>query len=110
MAIKAGISFAEFWEMTYREIKSVVEFYRSDAEEQEKNSIKRAAFTAYHTACLVRTKSIPSSIESAFPKLFGRTAEGGVFTSDWRESKRTMARFAEQHNAVMRSRKAGATT
>lgn len=96
--------------MTYREIKSVVKFYDSEVKEQGKHALICAAFTAYHTACLVRAKTIPGTMKSTFPGLFGRTAEGGVATADWRESKRVMDLVAEQHNAVMRSRKAGDTT
>ena len=96
--------------MTYREIKSVVKFHDSKVSEQGKHAFICAAFTAYHTACLVRMKTIPGNIKTVFPELFGRTAEGGVSTADWRESKRVMDMVAEQHNAVMRSRKAGDTT
>ncbi|MGN0619194.1 MAG: hypothetical protein ACI4J7_09265 [Ruminiclostridium sp.] len=92
--------------MTLGEIKSAARNYNKYRSERDKQELINFAFCAYNCAYLSRVSSFPSSITKAFPALFGRTAEGGVSTADWRESKRAMLSLAEKYNENFR-RKAG---
>lgn len=92
----AGISYADFCQMSYGEIVSVVKKY-ADREKQESDaSVQTAAFSAYHAAYFSRVKAnaFPRSVTRAFPSLFGRSESGGISVENWQESKREMERFA----------------
>lgn len=98
-AIMAGVSYSDYWKMTIGEIKRVVMRYSERSSTEAETKLKLAAFTAYNTACCVRTRTLPSSIEHTFPTLFGRTAEGGIKAENWQEGKQAMERIAQMYNS-----------
>ena len=103
-AIMAGVSYDEFFRMTLKEIRAVVEGYTEYIKNSEKARAIDAACTAYYGALFVRTRDFPRSIKDAFPGLFGRTAEGGIdVQKDWKESKRVLMEIARQHNANIKA-------
>lgn len=103
-AIMAGVSYDDFFKMTLKEIRTVVESYTEYIRQSEKARAIDAACTAYYGALFVRVRRFPRTITEAFPGLFGRTAEGGVdVQKDWKESKRVLKEIARQHNANVKA-------
>ena len=84
--------------MTLKEIRAVVDYHNKQKEYESKHSAVLSAFAAYNCALLVRAKTIPSSLQKAFPGLFNRTEDGQVLVEDWRQSKAAMDRMVEQYN------------
>lgn len=99
VAIMAGVSYSDYWKMTIGEIRRVVQRYSEYVSAETDMKSKLAAFIAYNTACCVRTRALPSSIEQTFPALFGRTAEGGIKVENWQEGKRAMERIVQMYNS-----------
>lgn len=99
VVLSAGVSFSDYRNMTLGEIKNVVEYNskknKSEAEyEAEKwRALRRelAAFS-YNIAVLSRSK-LPDSVQAAFPKLFGRTEDGGIPADNWQACKAEMGKF-----------------
>ena len=64
-AIMAGVSYSDYWEMTIGEIKRVVMRYSERSSTEAETKLKIAAFTAYNTACCVRTFQLTRPMRGA---------------------------------------------
>ena len=101
----AGISYNDFWQMTFGEVEDVLTFARDREEAKADADIKSAAFTAYFSGAYARPGvRLPQSLVRAFPDLFGRTADGGIKAENWQESKRAMMMLADNFNASKKRR------
>lgn len=98
-----GVSYSDFWHMTLREITDFLKFSAEKEkkllERKEKHELVCAATTAYYAGYFNRTKSFPTSLESAFPKLFGLTEQGAIPVENWQAGLAQMHAIAAQHNA-----------
>jgi hypothetical protein len=107
-ALSYGIGYSEFWNMTYREIKDFLDFSvkkgKAFLERKEKHSLMCAATTAYYSGYYSRVRNFPSSLEKAFPKLFGLTDDGCIPVENWQAGLEQMHRIAAQHNAAWKKK------
>ncbi len=91
-AMSYGVSYHDYWDMTFGEIKVFLKFADKKADIESREKLQLAAFTAYHSALYVRVKKFPDSMSGAFPTLFDRTETGGVPADDVQRSKATLQR------------------
>jgi hypothetical protein len=107
-ALGYGISYSDFWGMTLREIRDFLKFSadkeKTLIERREKNDLICAATTAYYAGYFGRVKNFPSSLEKAFPKLFGLTEDGLIPAENWQAGLEQMKRIAAQHNAAFKKK------
>ena len=83
----------------------MIKHYREQEEAKQKAALINAAFSAFYGAYFSRVKRFPSSMEEAFPSLFGRTSSGGIPASDWRRAKAEMEKIRLAHNASIKGAK-----
>ncbi len=89
--------------MTLGEITAVLEYAGEKAEAEHKNSMAKAAFTAYYGGVYGRLDiKCPKSIKQAFPELFGRTADGQIPVENWEEGYAAMENIRRQFEARQR--------
>ena len=107
-ALSYGVGYSEFWNMTFREIKDFLDFSvkkeKAFLERKEKHSLMCAATTAYYSGYYSRVRNFPSSLERAFPKLFGLTDDGCIPVENWQAGLEQMHRIAAQHNAAWKKK------
>ncbi|MBO6301853.1 MAG: hypothetical protein J6N15_05405 [Ruminiclostridium sp.] len=94
-AVKAGVSFSDFWKMTIGEISDVLEYHRKCEEEREKTETRRAAFISFWGGYYSRINvKMPQTVVKAFPEIFGRTKGGGIKAENWQECERALMQIA----------------
>ena len=96
-ALKCGIKLFEFWEMTLKEIKLVIESYaenKNNELEQQKHYVYNNAYlTAVFVGCLFNGKQLPT-ISEVFPEVKSEeTQDNNVLII-----KEKLLDFAEQVN------------
>lgn len=76
-------------------------------ERREKHELICAATTAYYAGYFGRVKNFPSTLERAFPVLFGLTSEGHIPVENWQAGLERMKNIAAQHNAAWKKKGGG---
>lgn len=106
MTLSVGVSYSDFWRMTLGEINSVLSFSSEREKARQEREMLYAAVTAYYGGAYSRESvRLPRSLKSAFPALFGRSADGQILAENWQESERAMAAWAESFNKKQRQAK-----
>lgn len=108
VALSYGIGYSDFWGMTLREIKEFLEYCTKKEkvllDRKEKHELTCAVATAYYSGYFGRVRNFPSSLERAFPKLFGLTEDGCIPAENWQAGLEQMHRIAAQHNAAWKKK------
>lgn len=99
-AISGGVSYSDYWHMTFGEILYFINYNRKKQEKQIECELQATAFNAYWGGYYSRPRvRMPETLPKAFPSLFGRTSDGQIKAENWQESKRALSQFAELFNA-----------
>jgi hypothetical protein len=86
--------------MTIGEIQDTLEFYNKREEVLLNVNMQRSAFIAYYGGAYSRQGvKLPSTIQKAFPSLFGRTDDGQIKAENWQESERALRQIAARFNS-----------
>ena len=98
-AISEGVSYTDYWQMTFGEIIDFIKFSRKKQEAEIESEMQKAAFTAYWSGAISRAGGrIPDCPQKMFPSLFGRTSDGQIKAENWQESERALRQIAERFN------------
>jgi|GEM_PF-3121012 len=101
-ALSVGVSYADYQKMTVGEIISVIDFAAEKMRNEMQNRERNAAFIAYYSGVFSRVKSLPRSLQAAFPSLFGRTDDGQIKADNTDESERAMEAWFARFNSGRR--------
>lgn len=98
-ALSAGVSYADYWHMTYGEILDFIDFSRHKYERMVEVDTQLSAFNAYWGGYYSKPQvRMPETLPKAFPSLFGRTTDGQIRADNWQESERALLQIAERFN------------
>lgn len=101
VAIQAGISYSDFWEMTVGEVTLIVEAYNKKQEEEYKIQLsldyQLASNIAYFVGLALNGKQIPS-LQKIYPSLFNEVEQKEVKSSAIQ--KELLIDFAIRHNKM----------
>lgn len=99
-AICAGVSYSDFWRMTYGETANLVKFYF-------KHEKQITAFNAFWSGAWSQARDLPKSAPDAFPEIFDRESKvNGIKVENWQLSKVVMAERVKQFNEQHKKNKA----
>lgn len=97
--ISNGVSYSDYWCMTFGEILDFIEFTRNKTEKMIECDMQLSAFNAYWGGYYSKERTrMPETLPKAFPALFGRTADGQIKAENWQESERALRQIAERFN------------
>lgn len=87
--------------MTFGEIQKFLEVASERSQNEQKNALINAAFTAYYGGAYSREGvKLPSKLQTAFPALFGYTKDGQIdVEQNADEAERAMAAWCSRFNA-----------
>lgn len=100
LAMLAGCSYSDFWQMTFGEIQKFLEVASTKAKNEAHNALVNSAFTAYYGGAYSRENvQLPRKLQTAFPALFGYTKDGQIdIEANADEAERAMEYWYKRFN------------
>lgn len=98
----SGISYSDYWKMTFGEVEDVVSFFTDERKKQREQQEKNLLLNSYYSGYFSRVRPFPRKIETVFPKLFGREKDGSISATNTVAIAAAMDRFMSNFKKTKR--------